>query len=213
MLRQHMTAWCVPLRRGLAGVFRAIRSCVGHANHAGPPDKAQPRFWVRGLPLGVLPWEPVLASLVPPPHTPVATMGPGGVRFITFADEAGAKAVFAAGEFHTIGSKQIQVKHATPRGSMPQPQPGSAAPGAGAGPSGSRVVFAPRPGFTGAYGGAVGQPGAYGPMGAYGPPVQYHVGPGYGMPAYGQVRSARRPHRTAGRSYLRTCGRASTCCE
>ena len=119
-----------------------------------------------------------------------ADKGSGRARFITFADEAGAKAVFTAGEFHTIGSKQIQVKHATPRGSMPQPQPGSAAPGPGAGPSGSRMVFAPRPGFAGGYGGAVGQPGAYGPMGAYGPPMQYHVGPGYGMPAYGQVRAA-----------------------
>ena len=163
---------------------------------------------MRSVPLGVLPREPVLASLVLPPHAPVLTRGPGGVRFITFADEAGAKAVFAAGEFHTIGSKQIQVKHATPRGSMPQQQPGSAAPGAGAGPSGSRVVFAPRPGFTGAYGGAVGQPGAYGPMGAYGPPVQYHVGPGYGMPAYGQVCAAREPHQLAFRICLYTCGRA-----
>ena len=133
---------------------------------------------------------PVLASLALPPCTPVPTRGPGGARFITFADDAGAKAVFAAGEFHTIGSKQIQVKQATPRGSMTQPQPGSVAPGPGAGPSGSRMVFAPRPGFAGGFGGGMGQhPGAYGPVGAYGPPMQYHMGPGYGMPAYGQVRT------------------------
>ena len=137
--------------------------------------------------------------------------GRARARFITYADEAGAAAVQARGSRHMVSGKEVEVKQATPRGSVQQPP--AIPTGPGPGPSGGGMLYPPRPGFAGAYGGPAGHPGAYGAVGPYGPHMQYQAGPGYGMPGYGQVpprlAHGRPPARAPGaRTRAARCGPA-----
>ncbi|KAG2431322.1 hypothetical protein HYH02_013451 [Chlamydomonas schloesseri] len=84
-----------------------------------------------------------------------------GFGFVTFAEEPSVEKVFAAGQMHELGGKQVEVKSATPKGSGPQ-----AGRGAGRG-----AVSA-----GGAYGGR-----GYGGGGRGG----YYQGQGYGGYGYG----------------------------
>jgi len=117
----------------------------------------------------------------------------------------------AQGPRHMVSGKEVEVKQATPRGAVQQPPAVPAGPGPG--PSGGGMLYPPRPGFAGAFGGPAGHPGAYGAVGPYAPHMQYQAGPGYGMPGYGQVppRLARaRPpaHAPGARTRAPRCGHA-----
>ncbi|KAG2482743.1 hypothetical protein HYH03_018337 [Edaphochlamys debaryana] len=96
-----------------------------------------------------------------------------GFGFVTFGEETSVEKVFAAGQMHELGGKQVEVKSATPKGSGPQ----SGGRGGGRG--------APVPGYGyGAAGGRGGR-GGYG-YGYQGYGAGYGAFPGY--PGYGQYQ-------------------------
>ena len=93
---------------------------------------------------------------------------------MTFAEDASAEAVFAAGSMHDLGGKRVEVKPATPKGSGSVGRSGGAGPGRPGAGSGGRAV----PAFGGHGGAPAGPPAALfgSPPGAY--------GAGFGMYAF-----------------------------
>lgn len=128
---------------------------------------------------------PVMEALVMLDHNSQRSRGFG---FVTFAEESSVEKVFAAGQMHELGGKQVEVKSATPKGSGPQSGRGGgrgAVAGYGRGPYGQ--------GGRGGYGGY--GYGGYGAQGGYGgfpgyPGYQGYgagmgMGYGAGFPGYG----------------------------
>lgn len=105
----------------------------------------------------------------PPVHLPPPYLTRS---FVTFAEDSSAEAVFSAGSMHELGSKRVEVKPATPKGS------GSLSRSAG--PS--------RPGASGGNGRPVppyGGPGAAStPAALFGSPPGAYGATGFGMYAY-----------------------------
>ncbi|GLI59205.1 hypothetical protein VaNZ11_001041 [Volvox africanus] len=112
-------------------------------------------------------YGPVIEALVMVDHNSGRSRGFG---FVTFGEESSVEKVFAAGQMHELGGKQVEVKSATPKGSGPQSGRGGPRGTASAGGYGGR-----------GYGGGRGPFGGYG--GGYG---GYGAGPyGAGFPGYG----------------------------
>lgn len=79
--------------------------------------------------------------------------------FVTFGEESSVEKVFAAGQMHELGGKQVEVKSATPKGSGPQSGRGGGRGTVSAGGYGGRGYGGGRGGFAG-YGGGYGAYGA-----------------------------------------------------
>ncbi|EFN53389.1 hypothetical protein CHLNCDRAFT_36600 [Chlorella variabilis] len=102
-----------------------------------------------------------------------------GFGFVTFAEDASAESVFAAGTMHDLGGKKVEVKPATPKGSGSLSRPSGSGGGSGARPGGGGGGGRQMPPFAGGGGPALfgGQP-APAPYGASG----YGIYGGMGMP-------------------------------
>ncbi|PNW75795.1 hypothetical protein CHLRE_12g560300v5 [Chlamydomonas reinhardtii] len=98
-----------------------------------------------------------------------------GFGFVTFAEEPSVEKVFAAGQMHELGGKQVEVKSATPKGSGPQ-----AGRGAGRGAVSAGGAYGGR-GYGG--GGGGGRGGYYQGQGYGG--YGYGGFPGYGAGGFG----------------------------
>lgn len=100
---------------------------------------------------------------------------------MTFAEDASAEAVFAAGSMHELGGKRVEVKPATPKGSGSLGRPSgssSAPPRPGTSGSSGRGSMGLPP-FGGAPGPVVGSPGAL-----FGSPPSPYAAAGFGMFGY-----------------------------
>lgn len=123
--------------------------------------------------------------LLRPAHSPptaCASACPLSLRsFVTFAEDASAEAVFAAGSMHDLGGKRVEVKPATPKGSGSLGRPSgssSAPPRPGTSGSSGRGSMGLPP-FGGAPGPVVGSPGAL-----FGSPPSPYAAAGFGMFGY-----------------------------
>ncbi len=120
------------------------------------------------------------ACLMQPPTRTCRTCraAPHPCSFVTFAEDASAEAVFAAGSMHDLGGKRVEVKPATPKGSgsLARPSGSSSAPprpggGGGGGRAGMGLPFGGTPGAV------VGSPSAM----LIGSPPSPYAAAGYGM--------------------------------
>ena len=98
---------------------------------------------------------------------------------MTFAEDASAEAVFAAGSMHDLNGKRVEVKPATPKGSGSRPGGSSGGPGRPSGGGGARGGGMGLPPFGGAPGGAAGSPAAL-----FGSPPSPYAAAGFGMFGY-----------------------------